>query len=211
MIGEVLEVLCVHGRQWQPERQATSSNPRVIDRTRSSALGCVTCDLTPRARNIIGAGQDGPRGDPLLEGAPTGGPQSRTTAHFVSSPSVTNVIPACVPTNWAASGVGNRFLMVSDATSVSRMTAVMLGQARSASRSARTAARNCSSSASRSNTPGAASSSIDLIVGASRNRSSTFIRNRPLRCALPSGLLVTITQLAAAMSSLPSEPTQFGA
>jgi hypothetical protein len=32
-----------------------------------------------------------------------------------------------------------------------------------------------------------------------------------LRCALPSGLLVTITQLAAAMSSLPSEPTQFGA
>ena len=59
-------------------------------------------------------------------------PHRRSSAHWVSSPSVTKVMHGCLPMRRVKAGEGSRRLRLSEETSVSRITRSTTDQARSA-------------------------------------------------------------------------------
>ena len=122
MLDEVLIVLHVEGGEGQFVDEAAGGDPGVVLRARAAAAARVSRDIAPGADNIVVGWQGGVNGQPGLEF----GPPVRTPLPYgrprASSPSVTKVMPASAPMSARRICGGSRFLILSEAMSVSRTT-----------------------------------------------------------------------------------------
>lgn len=138
--------------------QAASRDPGVVLGARAPSQLSARRQARPRSGDLNVVRNDGaPRPIHASRRDRVDSPQRRTSAHFNSSPTTTNVSQTRLPTMWRVTHAGARSFWRSDATSVSITTSNTVRQAIEALRDARRSTRNDWSSSSLSHTSAASS------------------------------------------------------
>src|SRR3954471_22723734 len=110
MFREVFEVLGVEGCQRQAVGEGAGGDPRVVRWTGAAAADGVGGDLAPGAGDVVGVGEDDHAVEPVVEGVAVAAAHGRSSARWVSSPRVTEVMHGCLPMICRMTAGGSRRL-----------------------------------------------------------------------------------------------------